>query len=406
MDESIQRLLDSGSDRLTELPGGEFEGPFVVKRPCFIVGNTTTLWAKSGPVLTVDSPGVSLKNIRLEVTDEKDGLSILSSVQDTHAEGVEIAGGTEGFCGEDGFWDIPDTLELGEFPSNRQCSFRLEVRVPVKCSVRALVKDVTVSPETLEAGKNILTVVCDRIRKGTYLYGDILLISSFTRRIFISGAAKEKPENYTEGRMLYTAVKKDTPLAGGNMFEEEKPVEIAPDALVLKRGMRTPLGDWEKGSLTILLEYSSKLKEMEIDPYVFLLDEKNRAAEDWRLVFFGNTVSRDGAVRVLEENVRSTAALDLQRVSMDTGRIAISYAIYGNKRELNFSKVKNPVVKIWEGGRERMVFPIDSLTEETTVIALELYRYKGIWKVSAVGGGYRDGIKRLCESYGLEIMEE
>ena len=52
-----------------------------------------------------------------------------------------------------------------------------------------------------------------------------------------------------------------------------------------------------------------------------------------------------------------------------------------------------------------MVFPLYDLQKETTVIAIDFYRYKGIWKVSAIGAGYIDGLKKLCESYGLEVEE-
>ena len=45
------------------------------------------------------------------------------------------------------------------------------------------------------------------------------------------------------------------------------------------------------------------------------------------------------------------------------------------------------------------------LQKETTVIAIDFYRYKGIWKINAIGGGYIDGLKKLCEDYGLEVEE-
>ena len=48
-------------------------------------------------------------------------------------------------------------------------------------------------------------------------------------------------------------------------------------------------------------------------------------------------------------------------------------------------------------------FALDELHEEKTAVAVELYRYKGEWKMSFVGAGYRSGLRHLCEGYGVNI---
>lgn len=65
---ALQRQLEECGGRLRLMPG-EYEGPVRITRPCEIDGNGATVWAACGPVLTAASPGVTLKNLRVEVTE-------------------------------------------------------------------------------------------------------------------------------------------------------------------------------------------------------------------------------------------------------------------------------------------------------------------------------------------------
>ncbi len=65
--EEIQKHFDqSGGDFL--LSPGEYQGPLTVSRPCILDGAGSTLWAEHGPVLTITAPGVTIKNLRVEIT--------------------------------------------------------------------------------------------------------------------------------------------------------------------------------------------------------------------------------------------------------------------------------------------------------------------------------------------------
>ena len=47
----IQSIIDNTKAHFIELPMGEYEGNFIIKRPCCISGNSTVLWAEKEPVL-------------------------------------------------------------------------------------------------------------------------------------------------------------------------------------------------------------------------------------------------------------------------------------------------------------------------------------------------------------------
>ena len=78
------------------LSPGEYEGPLLIDRPCVVDGQHSTIWANCGPVVIVDSPSVTLKNLRIEVTGSQEkehpAVSLKLNHQGTKLENVEING--------------------------------------------------------------------------------------------------------------------------------------------------------------------------------------------------------------------------------------------------------------------------------------------------------------------------
>ena len=63
-----EAFAENGGPVFTLIPG-EYEGPLRVDRPCTVDGCGATLWAARGPVLVIAAPGVTVKNLRVEVTE-------------------------------------------------------------------------------------------------------------------------------------------------------------------------------------------------------------------------------------------------------------------------------------------------------------------------------------------------
>ena len=80
------------------------------------------------------------------------------------------------------------------------------------------------------------------------------------------------------------------------------------------------------------------------------------------------------------------------------------YAIYGDNPEDDFSKIHSLMITMQSSKNSPLYFAPRDLKNEKAVVAFEFYRYQGQWKLSAVGGGYQDGLKALCRSYGLEVI--
>lgn len=411
MENEIQKLLDRAVGEV-RLPPGEFEGPFTLKKALIVRGNSTTLWARKGPVFVIEEKGAMIKNLRVEVTEPEGGqstISILSRFADTVYEQVEISGEVSGAGKEDECWDIPFVLKAGNILADKTCTVRAQVFVPVEVSVNCAIKDVSINPQRLKVGKNEISITMNKVSEGTFFYGNILFESRFIRKCCFTASAKKQTNSFEENKLIYTVSKQEAPL-NQQIIEHSKkqtPLKFSmienPNSISLKKGQRISCKDLALDKIKLKINYGAKNSEMDIDPYVFLLDKNNKAHNDENLVFFGNKSSLCGGITLLENASETTIELNLKIVSNQIDRIAVAYSIYGDNPNFNFSKVINPSILIFSDGIEKMRFSPEDLFIETTIVFVEFYRYKGEWKLSTVGAGYRDGLKRLCESYGLIV---
>lgn len=500
--ELIELISRAAPNSDVTLPSGEFEGPLVINKPLRLKGKNTTIWAKRSPVIRVTSSGVSLSDIRAEITEGSTEEPALIADFMTAANNVEVLGRVSGFGAEDGYFDIPRTIELGKFPADEENSFKLEVNVPARTEIVCEMREVKFSPNVLNAGRNELTITISGISAQTFLYAQALFRSQFTRRVYLTG----RPDPNAERAVLkpiYSAPKRETVSAtdgypsseahspsrsGGNAGAmpqlSERAAETAAQAireimhgsanaaqnstaqnaapstvhipttqngavptsgqhgahlstmpnvnypsqaaapssaatdvismtgkqaaepqnpnlppLAMKRGQRVGLSQYLGSKFTVRFSANAP-RGVEIDPYVFLLQAGDRAAGDEGLVFFGNSVSPNGEARYFSEDGR--VEIDLSKVSSQVQKIALAYSIYDGGAAKNFRMVGSPRVALLSNG-ERVTFAIDALSDEATIVAMEFYRYKGEWKISAVGAGFKDGLAKLCNRYGIEV---
>lgn len=102
---------------------------------------------------------------------------------------------------------------------------------------------------------------------------------------------------------------------------------------------------------------------------------------------------------------RHTLAVDLDAVAAEVHRIGLLLVLPpgGPPR---FGAVPAPHLAVAEAdGTEFASFALTDLDAETALIALELYRRQGAWKVRAVGQGYAAGLAALLADGGLAAPE-
>ena len=452
----ISRAAPNGE---VTLPSGEFEGPLVINKPLRLRGKSTTIWAKKSPVIQITSGGVTIEDIRAEITEGSIEEPAVTSIVACGAKNVEILGRVSGFGAEDGYFDIPRTIELGKFPGDKENSYKLEVNVPAKTEIMCEIREVKFEPTTLQAGRNELTVKVNGMSAQTFMYAEVLFKSQFTRRVYLTG----KPDETAEQAVLkpiYTAPVRaeeefkapppapvqapasepmpptaSQPTASGKMSETaievaaqairemmrapaDEPAGNAPTDVISMVGRQIsapqnpnlPPLDMKRGQRVALTPYlgdkfeiwftAEMPRSIEIDPYVFLLESGDKAGGDEGLIFFGNTRSKNGEVQYFPED--GHIEIDISKVPREIQKIALVYSIYDSNAARSFRVVRLPRVSL-RAGSERVTFTVNGLTDEATITAMEFYLYKGEWKISAVGAGFRDGLAKMCNRYGIEV---
>lgn len=221
----IQEQFNSNSSADFILTPGEYEGPLVVDRACTIDGCRSTLWANNGPVLTVAAPNVTVKNLRIEVTgsptDENARIAMKTNDPYTKLENIEVHGNVIGFSQEAENWDLPGIISLGEFAANKENTFAVSLQAPSEATLDSKVKDLRISPTHLSIGQNSLTLTTDELRNNTILYGEIMVRSAVSRRIYVTGKALKDAPVHDEA----------LPVANGPTVS--LPVQIDPPAEVI-----------------------------------------------------------------------------------------------------------------------------------------------------------------------------
>lgn len=404
---NIQEQFHANLNGVFILPPGEYEGPLVVDRPCIVDGCKSTLWAPRGPVLTVSAPNVTVKNLRIEVTGISVGTEASSAIKvyspDTRLENIEVNGNVIGLKQEPETWNLPGIISLGEFAANKENIFFVSLPAPCKAELDSEVKGLRIFPMQLNAGQNRLIFTTDELRDNTILYGEILVRTSVSRRIYVAGKALKDAPMHREagpavnGPIVSPPVQMDLP--------EEIVAPQVPDPAVhtLKKGQRIFAKELNSSRIRITYEHQNAAQGIEIDSYCFILGENGKVFCDEDLIFFGNTEAGDHSVKSGTSDGRSWVLVDINKVDASVSKIAVCYSVYGDDAGQNFSMVSVPIVRIFGGSREVFRFGLNDLSEEKTVVAMEIYRYRGEWKMNFVGAGYRNGLKQLCEDYGVSV---
>lgn len=404
---ALQDQVNSASGVL-ELTPGEYEGPLTVDKPIIIDGHNSTIWAGTSPVVCVNSASVTLKNLRIEIvgtsTAEDAKVSLKLNTADTVLENVEVSGRVKGLPDESEEWTVPSIISLGDFAANRENSFSIGIESPADAELVCNIKGVEIAPEKLKQGKNKLYIKTARMRDNTILFGELLLNTRVSRRIYLTGKSVAGATEHLAEPLVSGSLPISAPLQVDPPDEVIAPV-ISEDSSVIsvRRGQRVSASDLQSTELKIVYEHESSTRPIDIDPYVFLLGKDGKTRSDEDLLFFGNTATADNSIRINAQDVPAIVTIEFGKVEPDIHKLVVVYSIYDERDSGDFSCVTGPVVRVFSNDREKYRMALDNLTTEKTLVALEVYRYKGEWKINFIGGGYISGLSRLCNEYGIDV---
>ena len=431
-DKNIQRLFDDvDNGGVIELPAGEFEGSFVVSKSCIVKGDRTVLWSVSGPVITVKAENTRLENIRIELTGDRllpeQNVSVYCHYPDTKFEDVEVNGAVIGIPDEEQYWGIPKILSLGTLPAEQETSFSAEIYSPVDAEISCGIYDLTLSQSNIFAGYNSVSLTAGKLRSGSVLYGEILIKSAVTRKIIVSGIIGNQNEPLPRNFLLYSA-DRESPAKYKEMLENFDPVavsampepepeqvslkiedinesEIPPDVqeenVFVESGMRIPLSPKK---YRIELRYAASKINLDIDGYLFMLNDYGKVEKDTHMIFFGNDHSECGSVYYLNAPDKRAVVADFGMIPDEIKRMVLLFSIYGESAVQTFDKLVGGEISILCENGVHMHLRLDPNLNSRTILALGFERTDGIWELIPSGKGVAMPLEDICRSYGVTIV--
>ena len=194
---NLQTQIDQTKEYGTlDLDFDEYQEAIVLSKPIVINGNNSTICSLEGPVVTISSRDVVLKNLRVEVTGDNNGensdqnMAILAQQPAKSLENVIVKGNVKGVVNEDGVWQYPDVLELRPVVPGQTNYFEFTMTVPVSCALETDVEGLTIENAGLVAGENRVLLEVSDLRDDTILFGYIKIRSTYLARLIgISGGS-------------------------------------------------------------------------------------------------------------------------------------------------------------------------------------------------------------------------
>ncbi|MEU2176744.1 VWA domain-containing protein [Nocardia sp. NPDC019219] len=142
--------------------------------------------------------------------------------------------------------------------------------------------------------------------------------------------------------------------------------------------------------------------EAAVDVSALLVTAAGRVRSDADFVFF-NQPSAPGVS--LERGTPGALSVSLADLPADIAQLRVVLTL--DDPAETFGRVAPPVATVADAaGNPLYEYRIEGLGSESVVIALELYRRQGGWKVRAVGQGYAGGFAALVTDHGVSVDEE
>jgi len=210
MDSSIEYKRATLQEELDRTPEGgictlyhsENPGPLVIRKAITVECINVTICSTSGPVLKILSPGVVLKNLRVEVTSavlaetDTDCAIQVAPGATVKFDNIVVRGSILGVKGEEGIWRYPNSLFLGNLAYGEEHIFTLHICVPVSCRLKSGIQGIDFQPNSLEPGfHEIKLTVENGVSRDTVINGTISIITGqFTRHIWLNGHVSESKQ--------------------------------------------------------------------------------------------------------------------------------------------------------------------------------------------------------------------
>lgn len=152
--------------------------------------------------------------------------------------------------------------------------------------------------------------------------------------------------------------------------------------------------------------------KFDLDASAFVLNEAGKVGADSDLVFYGAKQHPSNAIIHSGDNLTGAGDGDDETIIVDTAifpagyqKVAVTCTIdQAEARRQSFGQVNNAYIRVVDADTNTELARYDlseDYSVETALIFGEFYLANGEWKFKAVGQGFANGLKGLCDNYGV-----
>ncbi|WP_016932213.1 TerD family protein [Rhodococcus sp. R1101] len=166
--------------------------------------------------------------------------------------------------------------------------------------------------------------------------------------------------------------------------------------------MPTPLSKGQNGPITASDVVVSLELTTPADLSALLVKADGKVRSDADFVFFNQPTGPGVRLVSGAPGQAASLAVSLAQVPADIDQVRAVITL--DDASSNFGRFAPPTARVSDSsGTVLYEYRIDGLSSESIVIALELYRRQGAWKVRAVGQGYAGGFAALVTDHGVSV---
>ncbi|WP_301123040.1 TerD family protein [Mycolicibacterium fortuitum] len=166
--------------------------------------------------------------------------------------------------------------------------------------------------------------------------------------------------------------------------------------------MTTQLSKGQNGPLTATDLVISVQLSAPADLSALLVTEDGKVRTDADFVFFNQPTGPGVRLQPGAPGQPASLGVTLSAVPADIARVRAVITL--DNPNTTFGASAAPMAWVSDtAGHKLYEYRIDGLTTESIVIAIELYRRNGEWKVRAVGQGYAGGFAALVTDHGVTV---
>lgn len=170
--------------------------------------------------------------------------------------------------------------------------------------------------------------------------------------------------------------------------------------ITLVKGSNTQLA--KDHSLEVMVEWS--FSPAMVDVSCFMVGENGKVPSDDYMIFYNQPADPE-KVLTLVHSGQNAATFTLDLHSLLTTNI--HKCVFGATLDGpgTFKDVNNCRITVKSASGE-ILFEIDDVSDETSLVLAEVYRYKDWFKLRGIGKGFNGGLKPLAEAHGVVVQEE